>query len=309
MPLSNITQLLVFREAARCHNLSQAAKLLRISQPAVSAHIRRLEDEVGFKVLERVGRRMALTEQGAALLERANELAEAMERLEAEVSLIKGEMRGHLFIGASTVWEYLLPKAMVTFQERYPQVEFSLAVSNTASIADRLLQRELSLAFVGDDPRQPSFVVQRLMDDELILVAGAQHPLAHHPAVSPAVLSRHRFIVREPDSATSQISIHYLEQLGVQLRTDMTLGSHEAVKSALRAGTSLAMLSKYAVLDELEAGVLTQIALQAPPCTRPLYCLRNTQVAFSLLQRTFLDWAAQMYPNPTNSSAQSSPKP
>ena len=290
--LWNLSRLRFFLEAAESLSFSKAAARLRVSQPAVSRQIKELEGAVGVRLFERVGRGMALTEAGYTLLTHARRVREALEELEADMSAMHGTMAGTLLLGASTVWEYLLPNPMGSFKAAHPRVSLSLAMGNSAQVMDMLGQNKIHLAFVGEPPHGGDFDPVFEMEDEIAVVAAPDHRLAQSGPIAPGRLIGEPFVLREPESATAHAATRYLEGLGVSPVVALELGGHEAVKAAVRAGFGLGMVSTHAVRHELASGALARVQLQAPPCKRPLFVLRRRSRPYSPVQKAFVSHLA-----------------
>ncbi|MBI2866989.1 MAG: LysR family transcriptional regulator [Chloroflexi bacterium] len=289
MDLKNVHRLSVFIAVAESQSFSRAAESLQVSQPAVSRQVKELEDMIGSPLLDRTGRRLALTEAGLALLGHARKVKETIEEMEAEMEAVAGGVAGLLKLGASTVWEYVLPGLMGDFKRQHPSVTLGLTIGNTNQIVEMMVQKQVHLGFVGDKPNVKVLETIPLLDDEIVIIAPPSHKLAGRKRVPPIQLNRLPFVQRESDSATAQLSEAYLARLGVKAETVMDLGSHEAIKRAVQAGFGLGMISKFAVEQEIAAGTLVQVHLDAPPCKRPLFVLRNRSRYYSPAQQAFIE--------------------
>lgn len=286
--LRNPERLRCFIEVAERLSFSRAAEHLHLSQPAVSRYIKELERATGRRLFDRIGRKVALTEAGSSLLERAKSVQTALDEFEAEAAGLAHTVRGPLTLGGSTVWEYLLPAAIGTFRAKYPNVTISLTVGNTAQIVDLMTDAQLHLGFVGEAPQGRLLEVTQVTEDQLVVIAPPEHELAGKRRVAPKALNGQPFVQREAASATARLAARYLASLSITPGSILELGSHEAVKAGVRAGLGLGMLSRYAIVEELALGTLTQIKLQAPPCNRPLYVLRNPHRSRSHAQSAFV---------------------
>ena len=286
MELNSLRQIRTFVAVAKAGSFSAASRQLGISQPAVSKQMQELEEEVGAQLFDR-GRQLVMTEVGQALLQYAQQLllsAEAMEAvLESRTSL-----RGHLEIGASTVWEYLLPRLATDFQKEHPEVTVGLRIGNSEQIARFVAARDVRLGFVGAPPGNMDLESTEAGEDELVLIAPNTHPLARATSIHPAALLGQPFVQRERDSATAQIGIRHLRALGIEPRVVMDLGSNEAVKVAVRRGAGIGLISRYAVEEEIKLGTLRELPLEGPRCSRPLYALRNATRPPTPLEAAFL---------------------
>ncbi len=146
--------LTVFQAVARRLSFSRAADELNLSQPAVSKHIQLLEAELGVRLFQRVGRRVELTDAGRIVVDYAQRVSVLTEEVRRVLGELEGLQRGYLRLGASsTPGLYLIPEVLARFRKRYPAVQTTLAISNSADIARRVLAGEFDLGFVGGGGR------------------------------------------------------------------------------------------------------------------------------------------------------------
>jgi DNA-binding transcriptional LysR family regulator len=284
---ATLRQFQAFLAVAENRSFSLAAERLFVTQPAVSKQIKDLEKRLGVRLFER-GRRLGLTEAGYALMQHAQQAQGLIEALELALEEVGDARRGHLELGASTVWEYILPPLMGEFQSQHPEVDMGLRVSNSDQITALVSEREVHLGFVGARTSDKSLEAIAIAEDELMVIAPPGHPLAGGGAVSPGSLHHQDFIQRARESATAQQSKQYFKELGVELYVVMELGSDEAVKAAVQQGHGLAMISAYSVSHEVLSGTLEAIVLNAPRCMRRLYAIKDATRKPSKIQELFL---------------------
>jgi len=282
-----LRQLRTFLAVAENRSFSVAADQLFVTQPAVSKHIKELEERLGTPLFDRGGR-LGLTEAGNALLERAQQARGLMEALELVLEEVGNARGGLLELGASSVWEYILPPLMGQFQRQYPEVSMGLKVSNSEQIAALVSEREVHLGFVGARRDDKALEAIAVAEDELLVIAPPGHPLAGGCAVPPTSLHRQVFIQRDRDSATAQLIKQYFKELEVEPRVVMELGSDEAVKATVQEGYGVAMVSAFSVSQEVLSGTLEVIVLNAPPCVRRLYAIKDATRKPSKIQELFL---------------------
>lgn len=285
---NNFHRLTLFLEVADSKSFSKAAKKLRISQPAVSRQINQLESEVGVRLLDRSNRQVSLTEAGQELYNAGQKVQESLDFLRSGASSLAGGYAGVLKIGASSVWEYLLPQIFAGFTKKYPKLSIEMAVSNSSQVSELVRTQHSNLGFVSEIPINSELEAMPVAEDEIILVASVGSKLADKERVQPSELNGVSFVESEPESATSHFSREFLGSLGVEPSVIMRLGSQEAVKMAVRSGIGIGMVSKFAVQQELLLGTLREVPLAAPKCVRSLYYIRNRSRFFSLAQRALL---------------------
>lgn len=192
----DLQQLRSFAAVARHRHFTNAAAELHIGQPAVSQHIRRLEAELGVRLLRRTTRTVELTEAGRLLLERVERaLAELGAGLD-ELAELKGLVRGRLTIGAMQSLEpYDLAAALATFHRRHPAIDIKVEERVAPQMVQGVLGDELDVAFVPVEEGLPDGLAwEVLFEDELVLVVAREHPLAGRAHVGLANLRDEPFV-------------------------------------------------------------------------------------------------------------------
>jgi DNA-binding transcriptional LysR family regulator len=244
-------QLQVFSVVVAEGGFSAAARRLGLTQPAVSLQVRGLEEHFGAQLLERSGRAVRLTDAGQQAYAYATRLLDVLADMESAMRSDTDRPAGRLHVGASTTpGEWLLPRLLPHFREQYPDVQLTVEVSDTAAVLEQVLRRQCDVGLVGGVAHAERLDFVPFAQDELVLVAAANHPLARGGAVAPAELGRYSFVFREAGSGTRAAAERALEQLGVTgLPVSMVLGSSEAVKQAVAAGVGLAVVSACSLGD------------------------------------------------------------
>jgi DNA-binding transcriptional LysR family regulator len=254
-------QLTLFVAVAKSGSLSQAAKQLYLSQSAASMSLAQLEQQLGTKLFERIGKRLLLNEQGKRLQPKAIEVMDRMAEIEQSLAGDALNISGGLHIGASsTIGNYLLPAIVSAFIQQYPQVKIQLTVANTDVIIDRLANFDIDIGFIEGDCQQEDIVIQPWQEDKLMVVAAPSHRLAKLPQPSLADLSEANWILREKGSGTREM----LARAGLQLnhlKVILELGSSEAIKQALLTGVGISCLSKLTLSHELANKTLVELAI------------------------------------------------
>jgi LysR family transcriptional regulator, transcription activator of glutamate synthase operon len=191
-----LQQLRSFAAVARHGHFTRAATELHIGQPAVSQQIRRLEAELGVRLLRRTTRSVELTEAGAIVLERAERALGELEAARAELAELKGLVRGRLTIGAMQSLEpYDLPGALASFHERHPAIDIRVVEEVAQEMLAALIADRLDVAFVPvEDGLPPGLHRHLLFEDELVIVVGRDHPLADASGISLSALRDEPFV-------------------------------------------------------------------------------------------------------------------
>ena len=264
-----------FVAVAETGGFTRAAKALRMSQPAVSTHVKELETNLFTRLFESVGGRVRLTRTGETALGEARRILENVRSLQSAVVESEQLVKGPLVLGASTTpGNYLLPPLMARFERKHPTARASLVLGNTTRIFDRVLSGQVDLGFVGLPPTDPGLHGEPFRTDEIVVFAAADHRLSRRREIPPAELARERVIVREADSATRRLGDGWFEQHGLHPAV-MELGSPETVKRAVSAGLGIGLLSRFAIEWEVRDRRLIELKVPGFPFKRELYVVRG----------------------------------
>lgn len=253
-------RLKVFVTAARTLSFSKCAELLSVTQPAVSRHIGELEARFGMPLFVRGSSGVRLTKAGELLLEHAEALLSAFQKMDYDMKLLAQTGQGRLIIGASTtIAMYLLPPVLASFMENTSGVELSMVSGNSENVELWLREGRIDIGFVENASRRPWLHYEHLLADELVLVAGTSGRYAGTESVSPKELCSMPMVLREKGSGTREIVEKVLSRHGIrtdELNVVIELSSTEAIKSFVRCSDSVALVSVIAVRNELASGAL-----------------------------------------------------
>ncbi|GAB4490048.1 MAG: selenium metabolism-associated LysR family transcriptional regulator [Thermodesulfovibrionales bacterium] len=277
----DIHRLKVFESVYRNRSFSKASEELHLSQPTVSDHVRQLEEELGCRLFDRLGRKNAPTPEAETLCRLAREIIEKADAVRVEVGKTSREMTGELTLGASTIpGTYLLPPRLMRFKAAHPGVSFRVVIGDSAEIAAKVLSHDLPVGIVGSKLASPQLQYSVFIEDELYAVCAPS--LVRTNAMNLRELASYPMICREEGSGTRKEFERFLGRHNVppdQIRVAGYFGSTDAVKQAVRAGTAIAILSKFAVADDLKHGTLKRLNLSEGVMTRKFYVVSHRKRA------------------------------
>ncbi|MEI2386721.1 LysR substrate-binding domain-containing protein [Breoghania sp. JC706] len=241
-------QLSIFVAVAEREHLTRAAEALHLTPSAVSSALRALEGHYGVPLFDRVGRGLVLNENGRLFLGEAKAVLARAESAQLVLAELGGLRRGRLAVAASqTIAGYWLPPFMMRFHAIYPGIELSLSIGNTATVAGAVVAGEADMGFVEGHVDVPALKVEKIAEDALIVVVGADHPWADGRAVAAGDLATgSTWVLRERGSGTRSEFEAALAARGVaaeSLQVVLELPSNEAVLSATRSGMCATAIS------------------------------------------------------------------
>lgn len=268
----------VFRAVAENLNFTRAATELHISQPAVTQHVKALEDHYGVPLFRRGAGGVALTPAGRTLLSAVENAAHLQRQTEREVRSGGNVLAGPLRLGASTtIAQYFLPALLGRFQREHPEVELTLRIGNTREVADAVRVDRVDLGLVEGPSGRRDLHASAFLEDEIVCIASPQHPFAERTRIKATDLTQAGWVMREPGSGTRDVVERSMKRSGIspaQLRLVLETESSETIKGFVASGAALAFISRLAVAAELAARILVVVPVVALKITRSFYFLR-----------------------------------
>ncbi len=278
----DIHRIAIFLSAVEERSFSGAAKRLKMSQPAVSLQIQALEQQFGVELFRRTGRAVVLTEAGRTLVPLARQMLGLSKHIEETMCALRGKLIGQLIIGcAATPAQYILPRLILLFKQRYPEVMIQMQTMDSETAVQRVLDQEIHMGVVAYEPHHRNFYVREFMDDETVLLVPADHPWAHRPEVSLRELANPSItLLREHNHPSSDPLWRALERAvdsPERVQAIVDIGCTEAAISAVEAGLGVAILSRVAARQAAKRDRSCAIPFAEGPFKRTLYFFSNTE--------------------------------
>ncbi|HLQ27997.1 MAG TPA: LysR family transcriptional regulator [Ktedonobacteraceae bacterium] len=286
----NLQYLRVFLAVAEHEHITRASEELILSQPAVTKTIQHLEQEVGLELIERHGRRIALTHAGHVLHTYAHRIFALEREMEEALAALRDVDAGEVTLAASTTTGvYLLPPIVARFRARYPQVMLNIAILNSHEIVEETLNWNLDFGLVeGDASALPSGLqVEVFAHDELVLVVSPRHRWRGLPILKPEDLGKGELLLREQGSGIREVIEQALLDHSVQVRPLLTVPDNEAIKQMVMSGVGAAIVSALAVQREVAAGELVRIPIDGLELRPELSLVQRTDKQLSRAAQAF----------------------
>lgn len=285
-----LRQLHIFEAVARHLSYTRAAEELYLSQPAVFAQVKQLEESVGFPLFDCIGKQLHLTEAGREVLGTSRETVDAIDRLEMRLADMQGLRRGKLLVAIVTTAKYLIPRLLGEFCACYPGIEATLTVANREKLLVRLAENADDLVVLGVPPEHLDVVATPIADNPLVVVARQDHPLAGKKKIPLKRLAEEPFILREPGSGTRLATERFFAEHGLSLRVRMELGSNEAIKQAIAGGLGVSVLSSHTLALQGAHGPLQTLNVAGFPLMRKWYVAYQKDKHLSAVAERFLEY-------------------
>jgi DNA-binding transcriptional LysR family regulator len=267
-------KLKVFRVVVDTMNFRRAAEELHLTQPAVTAQIKSLEEGLGIALFDRIGREIKLTPAGATLIQYVRQIEALINDAIAALAPFGGQEGIELSIGAShTVAVYLLPRLLPKLIAEWPKLQIHVQGGSTNEILRALTAHQIGIGLIEAPAFRPDLKIESFGRDELTLIVRPDHRWAKKRMLRAAELVQEPILLRERGSGMRHFVEEYLEKNGVlrqQLRTPIDMNSTEGIISAVEAGMGVGFVPGLSAEKSLMLGQVKAVPLENGPIRRDL---------------------------------------
>lgn len=285
----DLDQLHTFLEIVRLKSFSKAAQTCYRTQPAISAQIRQLEQELNSILFERLGTRIALTAAGKIFAEYASRILELRREAQNSINELEKTPRGELVIAANeATCIYVLPKVFSEYKKRFPNVQLLVDRSYGAKVVEAVHDNLADFGITQLPVPLKKLEAVKIHSDEIKLLLPAGHPLASKPSVLPTELREYPLLLPKSGSTRARLN-SWLDPVEEELHISMELDSTEMIKRFVMAGLGLSFLAGSHCTDEVEGGKLAVTSLGPEPMIRRLGLIYRKDKALSKAALGFIE--------------------
>lgn len=272
----NLERLRIFQTVAQLGSFTGAAESLYITQPAISKHIKALEEYYAAPLFRRTTGGVVLTAAGEKLLEFADDILHLAERARHAMGRINESAHGTLRIGASmTVGVYFLPHILRQFRDQFPEIDVSVKIENSGLVVNEVVEGNLNLGLVGALVHSPKLVYLPFCSEELKLIVGVDHRWAKHPPRTVEEISKELFLLREKGSGMRRVLEDRFAKHSASLPTVMEMPNTEMIIRLVETGMGVSIVSEYAVAREVKLEMIKALDLPFLDLKRYFYLAYN----------------------------------
>ncbi len=299
-------QIECFLAVARLRNVSRAAEEMFLTQPALTARLKSLEEEVGDALFVRTSRGMRLTEAGREFLPHAERCVGSFGEGKRRLQELRGGSGGRLVLGASPgVGTYGLPGLLERFVAAYPRVSVSVKTGHSENILEMVLKEDVQIGLTRT-MSHPEVESLSLYEDELVLVVDPGHRFTESGTAELAEMGTEQIILFDNDSSYNEQTRALLRDAGIREFRTLEVDNIEAAKRMVEHRLGVAFLPRTAVVRSVAAGNLVLIPVQGGPAlSRAIVALTRRDVRSTGPVAAFLDLASTL--GETREGAQLSP--
>ncbi len=285
----DLDQLHTFLEIVRLKSFSKAAQTCYRTQPAISAQVRQLEQELGAQLFDRFGSRIALTTAGKIFAEYAAQILDLRRQAQDSINELERTPRGELVIAANeATWIYILPKVFSDYRQQFPEVQLLVERSYGSKILEAISDNVADFGIAQLPVQDRKLQVVKVHSDEIKLIVPSKHELAAAQAVTAQEVARFPLILPKYGTTRARLN-EWLELVEDDVRIAMELDSTEMLKRFVIAGLGLGFVAETHCREEIRAGRLRTISLAPEPMVRRLALVYRKDKALSKAALGFIE--------------------
>ena len=281
MELPDLRQVRSLVAVAESESFTKAAERLGVTQSAVSHSIRALETQLEVTLIERSGKRLALTQEGVVLLRRFRFVLKQLESAGDDLAMLKRWGQGRIRVGAThTLCHYGLPQVLAEFRKLYPRCEIHMESGDTQQLLEHLERSEIDLV-LGINGRSPTWArFESVFQDEMIFIVSPDHPWAELAKVPMGEVESESFLVYARASETYRLLKESFDDAGGRLRPGLSLGDMGAIKEMAKKSIGVGIVAPWVVKEEIRRGELVSLPLGKVSRLRDwgVFCHENRQL-------------------------------
>lgn len=298
----NLKQLEAFVQVAEGGSFSKAARELYLTQPTISAHISSLEKELNVRLFVRNTKEVSLSDNGNDLYKYAKQMVDLQGKIEEHFGMKKDSGKHCITIAASTIpAQYLLPKVLMCFNEKYPEEQFKIKETDSAQVVTQIVDCMADVGFTGTVLEKKHCKYIPFYKDELVIIAPNTEKYRRFQEECPndiSWLKREHVIMREEGSGTRKEAEKQLRSAGVNmvdLEIIASIENQETIKKSVRQGIGVSILSRLAATDEAKAGQMLIFPIPGADEGRDINVVYNRNYQLSRSAERFIKIVKEVY--------------
>jgi DNA-binding transcriptional LysR family regulator len=288
--LPDLKGLATLKAIVELGGVKQAAHKLYVGQPAVTKRLRALEDCYGIPLMHLKNRRLVLTAAGERVYTYARLVLDHQSMLTDDLNTLRVGQNRLRLEATSAIGEHFLPELLLRFADSHPEYFIESRMGYTRRIQTRLATGLADLALLEQAPDHPDILVQKWLEDELLLVCGQKHPLWNSEMVALTDMSGLSYVLREHNSSMRITLDKTLEDIGIHhIPIAMEVGSTDTIVEMLQRGKHVSILPRFSVQEAIHSGSLYHIKVQGLRIKRTLWIARSRSNLSSPVAEAFIN--------------------
>lgn len=282
-------QLRAFSSLARTGSFTLTARELHLTQSGISHSMKALENDSGCRLLDKMGKKVVLTQAGEQLLQHANRILQENENARQALAHLGKWGQGRLRLGATTTaCQHIIPSVLREFKESFPDHAVTIEPGDTPQLIEALLAQRIDLAICLEAEKEPKLEFHPLFTDELQFIIASLHPWARARRVERSEIPRQNYILYNKQSVTFRLVEKYFRRENMVLNTVFEVGSMEATKELVKIGLGVSIFAPWIARTEIEQGSVLALPLGRRKLQRRWGILHWHGRRLSLAEETFI---------------------
>ena len=274
---------------SRKGSFTLAAKELHLTQSAISHAMKALEQDVGCRLLDKVGKKILLTQAGEQFRERVEKIFSEMRIARSELNKLGEWGQGRLRIGASAAaCQYILPSIISELKAEFPKCSLSINPEDTYGIVTALRKNFIDIGLTLEPEREPDFNFTPLFEDELMFLVNPEHPWAKQRRAKRSSISSQQYILYFKNSRTFELIENYFKSEDEIIKSIIDMGSMSAIKELVKIGLGVTILPPWVAKKELDEKQLVALPLGRKKLKRKWGLLYWKNKPMSWAEETFI---------------------
>lgn len=290
----NIRKLEIFYQTAKCLNMSQVAKDMYISQPAISQCISEIESEIDTKLFDRIGKKLYLTHEGKIFYEYTRRILNIYEK---GINVLRSSKsnKGNLVIGASTtIGTYIMPPIINRFNKKEKDIEISMIIDNKQNIEELILNNKVDIAFIEGTVSSKEIILKDIWTDELVFISSINHEWNGKEYLDLEDLKNNKFIIREDGSGTREWFEDFLKDKDIEFDSYIELSNLEAILNYVKLNMGVSCVPYISVLSEESLKSINVYRIKEHNINRPLYSAIHKDKYISKPIKCFMEFCEEI---------------
>jgi DNA-binding transcriptional LysR family regulator len=285
----DLDQLHTFLEIVRLKSFSKAAQTCFRTQPAVSAQVRQLEQELNAPLFDRLGTKIALTSAGRILADYAEQILDLRRRAQIAINELERVPRGELVIAANeATCIHVLPRVFFEYKRQFPNIQIMVDRAYGSRLVEAVLDNQVDFAIAQLPVKEKRMQVVRIHSDEVRAVVPVGHPLAEKTQILASDLAGHPLLMPKTGGTRARLAV-WLEPFEDEITISMELDSTEMIKRFVLAGLGVGFVAGAHCKEEVSAGRLVSIGLGPDPMERQIGLIYRKDKALSKAALGFIE--------------------
>jgi DNA-binding transcriptional LysR family regulator len=292
----DVRKLQAFCKVYELQNFSKAGEIMFLSQPTISSHVANLEEELGVRLFDRMGRKVMPTQAGHVLYRSAISVFENLDQAKASIEMLRDKVVGELIVGCSTIPSHnIMPGLLSGFSQEYPDVRFTIRTNDSTEVIKRVVAGDWPVGIVGQKPDTDGLTSELILEDEVVVVASPKASwLPNRDGSMPLqTIIKLPWVMREKGSGTRRVlekalldSGRTMQDLNVRCQVE---GTCETIAHTL-GGVGVSVTSKLASKMHVASGALVQLKVPELEGKRGFYVIYHRERHMFPALKTFLEF-------------------